>query len=296
MASITAPAQPEAAPLPGGAGGASPFRPRRRRLLRLAIDPERRPQGAGDRPRCRAGGAQQPHHGLHRARPGGRRTAPGGCCARRRNWRNWRPRAEEPLSGRLRLGVIPTIAPYLLPRTLPMLRKAYPKLQLYLTEDQTARLLALLEDGTLDLVLLALPYHADSVETLPLFKDGFQLVAPQGQPAGAEEDRPPPPISRTPTCCCWRRAIACASTPWRPAACRRPTAALPAPASIRWWRWWPAASASRCCPTWRWRCTCRRPANWWRGRSIVRGLGVRSDWRGARRQVGPRNSRNSARP
>ena len=91
-------------------------------------------------------------------------------------------KGREPLSGRLRLGVIPTIAPYLLPKTLPMLRKTYPKLQLYLTEDQTARLLALLEDGTLDLVLLALPYHADSVETLPLFKDGFQLVARKDSP------------------------------------------------------------------------------------------------------------------
>lgn len=91
-------------------------------------------------------------------------------------------RGREPLSGRLRLGVIPTIAPYLLPKTLPVLRKAYPKLQLYLTEDQTARLLALLEDGTLDLVLLALPYHADNVETLPLFKDGFQLVTRKDSP------------------------------------------------------------------------------------------------------------------
>lgn len=91
-------------------------------------------------------------------------------------------KGREPLSGRLRLGVIPTIAPYLLPRTLPALRKAYPKLQLYLTEDQTARLLALLEDGTLDLVLLALPYHAEHVETLPLFKDGFHLVARKDSP------------------------------------------------------------------------------------------------------------------
>ena len=87
-----------------------------------------------------------------------------------------------PLSGRLRLGVIPTIAPYLLPKTLPHLRKAYPKLQLFLTEDQTARLLALLEDGTIDLVLMALPYHAGDVETLPLFKDGFQLVTRKDDP------------------------------------------------------------------------------------------------------------------
>lgn len=91
-------------------------------------------------------------------------------------------KGREPLSGRLRLGVIPTIAPYLLPKTLPALRKAYPKLQLYLTEDQTARLLTLLEDGTLDLVLLALPYHAGEVETLPLFKDGFHLVARKDNP------------------------------------------------------------------------------------------------------------------
>ncbi len=91
-------------------------------------------------------------------------------------------KGRDPLSGRLRLGVIPTIAPYLLPKTLPALRKAYPKLQLYLTEDQTARLLTLLEDGTLDLVLLALPYHAENIETLPLFKDGFQLVTRKDSP------------------------------------------------------------------------------------------------------------------
>jgi LysR family hydrogen peroxide-inducible transcriptional activator len=91
-------------------------------------------------------------------------------------------KGREPLTGRLRLGVIPTIAPYLLPRTLPYLRKTYSKLQLYLTEDQTARLLALLEDGTIDLVLMALPYHAGEVETLPLFKDGFHLVARKDNP------------------------------------------------------------------------------------------------------------------
>jgi LysR family hydrogen peroxide-inducible transcriptional activator len=90
--------------------------------------------------------------------------------------------SKEPLSGRLRLGVIPTIAPYLLPRTLPYLRKAYPKLQLYLTEDQTARLLTQLEDGTLDLVLLALPYQAGDLETLTLFHDGFHLVTRKDNP------------------------------------------------------------------------------------------------------------------
>ena len=91
-------------------------------------------------------------------------------------------KAARPLTGRLLLGAIPTIAPYLLPRTLPYLRKTYPKLQLYLTEDQTARLLALLEDGTIDLVLMALPYHAGEVETLPLFKDGFHLIVRKDNP------------------------------------------------------------------------------------------------------------------
>jgi LysR family hydrogen peroxide-inducible transcriptional activator len=91
-------------------------------------------------------------------------------------------KGREPLSGRLRLGIIPTIAPYLLPKTLPYLRKTYPKLQLYLTEDLTGRLLTLLEDGTLDLVLMALPYHASEVETLSLFNDGFHLVARKDNP------------------------------------------------------------------------------------------------------------------
>jgi LysR family hydrogen peroxide-inducible transcriptional activator len=81
-----------------------------------------------------------------------------------------------PLSGELRLGVIPTIAPFLLPRMLPKLRRAYPELQLYLKEDQTQRIHERLLDGELDLLLLALPYELRSVETMPLFKDGFCLA------------------------------------------------------------------------------------------------------------------------
>src|ERR1700744_5747385 len=58
--------------------------------------------------------------------------------------------AGQPLSGRFRLGVIPTIAPFLLPRALPVLRRRFPSLKLYLREDQTARLIAALKAGTLD--------------------------------------------------------------------------------------------------------------------------------------------------
>ncbi len=86
----------------------------------------------------------------------------------------------EPLTGNLRLGVIPTIAPFLLPTLLPKLRKAYPQLQLYLVEDQTARLHQRLLEGELDLLLLALPYDMRSVTSVPLYKDGFRLAARRG--------------------------------------------------------------------------------------------------------------------
>jgi LysR family hydrogen peroxide-inducible transcriptional activator len=64
----------------------------------------------------------------------------------------------------------------LLPRILPRLRKAYPKLKLYLTEDQTARVLAALDAGQLDAVLLALPYDCGNVESQVLFEDPFSIV------------------------------------------------------------------------------------------------------------------------
>ena len=63
-----------------------------------------------------------------------------------------------PLAGRLRLGVIPTIGPYFLPRVLPAVREAYPDLKLYLREDQTARLIDGLHGGRLDCGVLATPY------------------------------------------------------------------------------------------------------------------------------------------
>jgi LysR family transcriptional regulator, hydrogen peroxide-inducible genes activator len=84
----------------------------------------------------------------------------------------------EPLSGTLRLGVIPTVAPYLLPPLLPFVRRKWPKLRLVLREDQTARLLEQLALGTLDLLLLALPVEQAAVEELPLLEEPFWFVAP----------------------------------------------------------------------------------------------------------------------
>jgi len=86
----------------------------------------------------------------------------------------------EPLTGELRLGVIPTIAPFMLPKVLPKLRKAYPDLKLYLLEDQTERIHQRLLDGELDLLLLALPYELRSAETVELFKDRFLLACREG--------------------------------------------------------------------------------------------------------------------
>jgi LysR family hydrogen peroxide-inducible transcriptional activator len=88
----------------------------------------------------------------------------------------------EPLSGPLQLGVIPTIAPYLLPRWLPRVRRAYPALELYLHEDRTARLLRRLREGELDLALLALPVEGHDLESLPLFEEPFLLAAPRAHP------------------------------------------------------------------------------------------------------------------
>jgi LysR family hydrogen peroxide-inducible transcriptional activator len=86
-----------------------------------------------------------------------------------------------PLSGDLRLGVIPTIAPYLLPPLLPLLRDRYPALQLHIRETQTQVLIDELVSGSLDLLLLALPAEHGDVEPLPLFEDRFVLALPPGR-------------------------------------------------------------------------------------------------------------------
>ncbi len=85
-----------------------------------------------------------------------------------------------PLSGELRLGVIPTIAPFVLPMALPALRREYPDLELYLVEDQSERIYERLMDGALDLLLLALPYDMRGVELAPLWRDHFCLAYREG--------------------------------------------------------------------------------------------------------------------
>ena len=88
----------------------------------------------------------------------------------------------EPMTQLLRLGVIPTIGPYLVPAIMRDLGKTFPKLQLYLREEQTAPLLAQLAEGKLDLVLLALPYATAEFETMALGSDPIEAVMPKNHP------------------------------------------------------------------------------------------------------------------
>ena len=89
------------------------------------------------------------------------------------------------LSGRLRLGIIPTLAPYVLPRVLPRLQVLHPQLRLEVRETQTKLLLEELTAGALDCVMLALPVDGADVKTLPLFGDPFLLAVPAGDPRPA---------------------------------------------------------------------------------------------------------------
>ena len=85
------------------------------------------------------------------------------------------------LSGALKLGIIPTLAPYVLPRVLPRLQRDYPQLRLEVRETQTKPLIEELARGELDCVMLALPAEGADVETLKLFDDPFLLALPAGE-------------------------------------------------------------------------------------------------------------------
>jgi len=86
--------------------------------------------------------------------------------------------ARDPMSGPLRLGMIPTIGPFLAPIVTPALRDAFPKLKIYLREEQTARLIEKLEAGAIDGALLALPYDLGRLESVEISRDAFSLICP----------------------------------------------------------------------------------------------------------------------
>ena len=93
--------------------------------------------------------------------------------------------AGRPLSGEMRMSVIPTIAPFLLPRILPRLRTDYPDLKLFLREEPSAAACESLHNGRADCVLLALPYACGEVTAHPLFDDRLFLAFPDGEMPGA---------------------------------------------------------------------------------------------------------------
>jgi LysR family transcriptional regulator, hydrogen peroxide-inducible genes activator len=98
--------------------------------------------------------------------------------------------AGTPLADELRMSVIPTIAPFLLPKLLPQLRKKYPDLKLYLREETSAVAVEALHKGQVDCVLMALPFAAGDIEFAHLFDDRFYVAFPKGEP-----DNPPATVT-----------------------------------------------------------------------------------------------------
>jgi LysR family hydrogen peroxide-inducible transcriptional activator len=90
--------------------------------------------------------------------------------------------AGQPLTGRFRLGVIPTVAPYLLPGALPILRTRFPKLRLFLREDLTQRLVQALRAGQLDAALIALPYDMTGLAWAHVSEDELLAATPADHP------------------------------------------------------------------------------------------------------------------
>src|SRR6478752_7895396 len=90
--------------------------------------------------------------------------------------------AKDQLAGALRLGVIPTIGPYILPALVPILRKRAPAMPLVIEENLTGNLAPMLRDGELDVLIIALPFSIPGVKTRVVYEEPFSVVVPQGQP------------------------------------------------------------------------------------------------------------------
>lgn len=91
-------------------------------------------------------------------------------------------RSRDPETGSLRLGIFPTLAPYLLPHVVPGIRERFPELKLQLAEEKSEDILRQLDDGALDAGLLALPLEDDGLEMEILFEEPFMLAMPHSHP------------------------------------------------------------------------------------------------------------------
>ena len=88
--------------------------------------------------------------------------------------------AQDQLAGALRLGVIPTIGPYLLPELVPNLRRRAPDMPLAIEENFTGNLVPMLRDGEIDVAIVALPFTVPGVKTRALYEEPFSVVVPEG--------------------------------------------------------------------------------------------------------------------
>jgi LysR family hydrogen peroxide-inducible transcriptional activator len=154
------------------------------------------------------------------------------------------------LSGALRVGVIPTIGPYLLPSVLPRLHKAFPNLQLSVRETQTSVLARELLAGSLDLLILALPLAEPDIEQLPLFDDVFALALPARHPLGAcasvaQADLGGEHLLLLEEGHCLRDQTLAVGQAAAPAS----STTFGRAASPPWSRWSPTAMAARSCPS-----------------------------------------------
>jgi LysR family hydrogen peroxide-inducible transcriptional activator len=93
----------------------------------------------------------------------------------------------DPLAGRLRVALLPTIGPYLLPRVAPLVRKSLPCLELHLYEYQTAAILEKLRGGELDLGILALPVDLAGLDSRELYREPFLVALPERHPLAAHD-------------------------------------------------------------------------------------------------------------
>ena len=122
------------------------------------------------------------------------------------------------LAGRLRIGMIPTIAPYLLPTVMANLTRMHPELDIHVRETLTSKLIQELAEGRLDTAIVALPVSEPSLTEVALFAENFLLVRP-----GEDEGTPVPSSERCAKCgcCCWKRDTVFAIRRCRSATCNR---------------------------------------------------------------------------
>jgi LysR family transcriptional regulator, hydrogen peroxide-inducible genes activator len=104
----------------------------------------------------------------------------------------------DPLQGSMRLGLIPTVAPYVLPTVLAGLAQQMPALTLRVIEDQTERLLTALREGTLDAALIALPADAGGLTEVPIYEEDFLLAVPPGHPLSGKHRVPATALAQLP--------------------------------------------------------------------------------------------------